>query len=62
MYERYTYEIVKEPLFGLPLCRILYDDTVIREAYAPINVVQEMVTLLNCAYEEGHRRALAGLE
>lgn len=60
--EPYDYEILNEPLLGFPKCVITYQGDDIREITAPINMVAEAVDLLNCAYQEGHRRALAGLD
>jgi hypothetical protein len=60
--EPYDYEIISEPLFGFPKCAITYQGDDIREITAPISMIEEAVDLLNCAYQEGHRRALAGMD
>ena len=60
--EPYDFEVLDSPLFGFPKCVITYQGDDIREITAPINMIEEAVDLLNCAYQEGHRRALAGLD
>jgi len=62
MQSPYDYYVISTPLFGFPTCEITYQGDTIRELSAPINMVEEAVDLLNCAYQEGHRRALAGMD
>ena len=58
----YDYYVINSPVFGFPKCAITYQEDKIREITAPIHMVEEAVDLLNCAYQEGHRRAKAGME
>lgn len=60
--EPYEFKVLNSPLFGFPKCAITYQGDVIREITAPIDMVAQAVDLLNCAYQEGHRRALEGLD
>lgn len=62
MTSPYDYYVISTPLLGFPKCVITYHGDDIREIASPINMVEEAVNLLNCAYQEGHRRALEGLD
>lgn len=54
MDKPYTYKVVKTALIGWPTCHIIFDETVIRELTVPLEAVQEMVSLLNNAFQVGY--------
>lgn len=61
MDKPYTYEVIETALIGWPKCHIIFDETVIRELTAPLKVIQEMVSLLNNAFQVGYMEGQAGL-
>ena len=58
MDEPYTYKVVESGMWW-PKCQIIFDETVIREVTVPLEAVQEMVSLLNNAFQVGYMEGQA---
>ena len=61
MREPYELKVTSTPMLGWPTINILCDETVIRTVTTPLNIAEELVELLNQAFQNGYIEGKGGL-